>query len=105
VATPCYKIEMTKTIEQWLLFTFEHGEFTPLSKPFKTKKLAEKARLKYPDRVRRNRRGSRANPVVKRGNAGSEAAPGGFNAKMLCCRFVAAKITDRIMSVTLPSKI
>ena len=31
MATPCYKTEMTKTIEQWLLFTFEHGEFTPLS--------------------------------------------------------------------------
>jgi len=40
-ATPCYKIEMTKTIEQWLLFTFEHGEFTPLSKPFRTKKLEQ----------------------------------------------------------------
>jgi len=44
---------MTKTIGQWLLFTFEQGEFTPLSKPFKTKKLAEKARLKYPERERR----------------------------------------------------
>jgi hypothetical protein len=48
-----YKTEMTKTIERWLLFTFEHGEFTPLSKPFKTKKLAEKARLKYPEREAR----------------------------------------------------
>jgi len=28
-------------------------ELVILSKPFKTKKLAEKARLKYPDRVRR----------------------------------------------------
>jgi hypothetical protein len=36
---------MTKTIEQWLLFTFEHGEFTPLSKPFKTKKLAREGAL------------------------------------------------------------
>jgi len=43
---------MTKIIEQWLLFRFEHGEFTPLSKPFKTKELAEKARLKYPERKR-----------------------------------------------------
>jgi len=43
---------MTKTIEQWLLFTFEHGEFTPLSKPLKTKKLAEKERLKHPERKR-----------------------------------------------------
>jgi hypothetical protein len=53
VATPCYKTEMTKTIEQWLLFTFEHGEFIPLSKPFKTKNLAEKARLKYPESERK----------------------------------------------------
>jgi len=45
--------EMTKTIEHWLLFTFEHGEFTPLSKPFKTKNLAEKARLKYPESQRK----------------------------------------------------
>jgi hypothetical protein len=45
---------MTKTIEQWLLFTFEHGEFTRLSKPFKTKKLAEKARLKYPESQRKS---------------------------------------------------
>jgi len=44
---------MTKTIEHWLLFTFEHGEFTPLSKPFKTKNLAEKARLKYPESQRK----------------------------------------------------
>jgi hypothetical protein len=43
---------MSKTIEQWLLFTFERGEFAPLSKPFKTKGLAEKARLN-PNRVRR----------------------------------------------------
>ena len=44
-----HKKEMTKTIERWLLFTFEHGEFTPLLKPFKTKKQAEKERLKYPE--------------------------------------------------------
>jgi hypothetical protein len=43
-----------KIIEQWLLFRFEHGEFTPLSKPFKTKGLAEKARLKYPERQRKS---------------------------------------------------
>jgi len=43
---------MTKTIEQWLLFTFEHGEFTALSKPLKTKKRAEKERLKHPERKR-----------------------------------------------------
>ena len=32
-----------KIIEQWLLFRFEPGGFTPLSKPFKRKELAEKA--------------------------------------------------------------
>jgi len=51
-APGCYKTEMTKIIDQWLLFTFERGEFTPLSKPFKTKESAEKARLKYPERKR-----------------------------------------------------
>jgi len=44
---------MPRTIEQWLLFQYVDGEFTPLSKPFKTKKLAEKARLKYPERQRK----------------------------------------------------
>ncbi len=44
---------MAKTIEQWLLFTYIGGEFTPLSKPFKTKRLAEKARLKYPEGQRK----------------------------------------------------
>jgi hypothetical protein len=42
-----------KTIERWLLFTYVHGEFTPLSKPFKTKDQAEKARSKLPERERR----------------------------------------------------
>jgi hypothetical protein len=41
---------MAKITEQWLLFKYIGGEFTPLSKPFKTKRLAEKARLKYPER-------------------------------------------------------
>jgi hypothetical protein len=41
---------MAKIIEQWLLFKYIGGEFTPLSKPFKTKQLAETARLKYPKR-------------------------------------------------------
>jgi hypothetical protein len=44
---------MAKTIEQWLLFNYIKGEFTPLSKPFKTKQLAEKARSKYPERQRK----------------------------------------------------
>jgi hypothetical protein len=44
---------MAKTVERWLLFRYIHGEFTPLSKPFKTKQLAEKARLKYAERERK----------------------------------------------------
>lgn len=44
---------MPKTIEQWLLFNYEGLEMTPLSKPFKTKAEAEKARLKYPERERK----------------------------------------------------
>jgi hypothetical protein len=50
---PCYKFEMPKTIEKWLLYEHVEGEFTPLSKPFKTKAAAEKARLKYPEKERR----------------------------------------------------
>jgi len=42
-----------KIIEQWLLFKYVDGQFTPLSKPFKTKQLAEKARLKYPEKERK----------------------------------------------------
>jgi hypothetical protein len=44
---------MPKIIEQWLLFKYVDGEFTPLSKPFKTKAAAEKARSKLPERERR----------------------------------------------------
>jgi hypothetical protein len=44
---------MGKAIKRWLLFQFVAGEFMPLSKPFKTKQLAEKARLKYPERQRK----------------------------------------------------
>jgi hypothetical protein len=43
---------MPKIIEQWLLYKYIEGEFTPLSKPFKTKQQAEKAREKYPERER-----------------------------------------------------
>jgi len=39
-----------KINEQWLLFTYVGGQFTPLSKPLKTKSAAEKARLKLPER-------------------------------------------------------
>jgi len=44
---------MPKTIEQWLLFEDVGLEFTPLSKPFKTREQAEKAREKYPERLRK----------------------------------------------------
>jgi hypothetical protein len=53
VAMSCYKTEMPKIIERWLLFRYVDGEFTPLSKPFRTKAKAEKARLKLPERERR----------------------------------------------------
>jgi len=42
-----------KSSVRWLLFEYEGLELVILSKPFKTKALAEKARLKYPDRERR----------------------------------------------------
>ena len=44
---------MPRTIEKWLLFKYVGGEFTPLSKPFKTKQLAEKTRAGYPEQERR----------------------------------------------------
>jgi hypothetical protein len=43
---------MAKPTEQWLLYKYIAGEFTPLSKPFKTRAQAEKAREKYPERER-----------------------------------------------------
>ena len=49
----CYKSQMPKIIERWLLFKYIESEFTPLSKPFKTKDQAEKARSKLPERERR----------------------------------------------------
>jgi hypothetical protein len=45
---------MPKITEQWLLFKFIQGQFTPLSKPMKTKAAAAKARLKLPERERRS---------------------------------------------------
>jgi hypothetical protein len=44
---------MPKITERWLLFKYVSGEFTPLSKPLKTKARAEKARQKYPERERK----------------------------------------------------
>ena len=49
----CYKSEMSKIIAQWLLFKYVGLELTPLSKPFNTREQAEKAREKYPERLRR----------------------------------------------------
>jgi hypothetical protein len=44
---------MSKIIEQWLLSEYVGPEFTPLSKPYKTREQAEKAREKYPERLRK----------------------------------------------------
>jgi hypothetical protein len=49
----CYKFEMSKIVERWLLFKYVGLEFTPLSKPRKTREQAEKAREKYPERLRK----------------------------------------------------
>jgi len=43
-----------KIIEQWLLFKYVNGQFTPLSKPFKAREQAEKARLKLPEQEQRS---------------------------------------------------
>jgi len=42
-----------KTSMRWVLFEYKGREPVILSKPFKTKELAEKARQKYLDPVRR----------------------------------------------------
>jgi len=42
-----------KSSVRCLLFEYQALELVILSKPFQTKELAEKARLKYPDRVAR----------------------------------------------------
>jgi len=44
---------MPKIAERWLLFKYVGREFTPLSKPLKTKAQAEKARLKFSERERK----------------------------------------------------
>ena len=49
----CYKVWMPKSIEKWLLYKYVGVEFTPLSKPFKSRAQAEKAREKYPERERK----------------------------------------------------
>ena len=42
-----------KTSGRWLLLEYKGLALVILSKPFKTKKLAEKARRKYPERMAR----------------------------------------------------
>ncbi len=42
-----------KTSVRWFLFEYQGRELVILSKPFKRKALAEKARQKYPDRIRK----------------------------------------------------
>jgi len=44
---------MAKPTNRWLLYTCVEGQITPLSRPFKTKAHAEKARQKYPEKERR----------------------------------------------------
>ena len=44
---------MPKIVEQWLIYKYIDGQFTPLSKPLKSKAQAEKARDKYAERERR----------------------------------------------------
>jgi len=41
-----------KTSKRWVLYEYRGSELVILSKPFKTKKDAEKARLKLSDRER-----------------------------------------------------
>ena len=47
----CDKSEMSKIVDRWLLFEYLGPEFTPLSKPYKTREQAKKAREKYPERL------------------------------------------------------
>jgi len=44
---------LPKTLENWFLFQYIGLELTPLSKPFKSKELAEKERLKYSEKDRK----------------------------------------------------
>jgi hypothetical protein len=51
---PCYKFELSKIVEQWLLFEYVGLEFTPLSKPFKRRNRRRKRVKKYPERLRKD---------------------------------------------------
>ncbi len=44
---------MPKPIEKWFLYQYIGLQLTPLSKPFKKKEEAEKARDKYPENARK----------------------------------------------------
>jgi hypothetical protein len=44
---------MPKATNRWILYTCVEREMTPLSRPFKTKVEAEKARQKYPEKDHR----------------------------------------------------
>jgi hypothetical protein len=44
---------MAKIVQQWILFEYVEGQLTPLSKPFGSRKLAEREREKYPERKRK----------------------------------------------------
>ena len=44
---------MPKLIEKWFLYQYIDLQLTPLSKPFKKKEKAEKAREKYPENERK----------------------------------------------------
>jgi hypothetical protein len=45
---------MPKPTGKWILFQYVNNRApVPLSKPFKSKQLAEKARAKYPERERK----------------------------------------------------
>ncbi len=48
-----YKTDMGKIVEKWFLFEYIGMQLTPLSKPFKTRAAAEKARDKYPEKERK----------------------------------------------------
>jgi hypothetical protein len=63
LALSCYKTEMPKIIERWLLFKHVDGQVTPQSKPFKTKAAAEKARPKLSERERRDILNAPSQPV------------------------------------------
>ena len=44
---------MPKQTRKWVLFQYADRVPVPISKPFKTRKLAEKARDRYPELERR----------------------------------------------------